>query len=472
MKALDRSVKTPRWLALVVAMCAGVVLMPTSIVRTAAVPILEPVQSAGAGRLSVASPSTGATRSRLVNVNLYPLPTPGTSARSREDDLELALFPDVTVRAVFERFDTVGGSGTWVGHVEGWSMGSVSLAYRDGFLNGHVSMPDAIYEIRPVFDGSEPQAGSKPLHVVSEVAPTSLSGTPDMETAPLGDRSLSSSQPAPSADSGDVIDLMVVYTPGAVTYAGGNAGIANLIALGVADTNAAYANSGVGQRVRLVHSEFAPYTGPVSSTIDLTNLRTGAGALTNVPRLREQHGADLVMLVYSHPSDVCGRAYLSTDGRGGDAAFGFSVVNAFCIPNYTFAHELGHNMGALHDWFVEGSDDRMAWPMTFARGHVNPAQRWRTVMAYDNLCQVQGFTCPTINYFSNPDVEWVRFCSGTNFDCDLLRRWFYPRAYVGAPLGGNTSCRAGTVAAVPCETDNRRTLNTTARIVANYRQSR
>ena len=130
-------------------MCAGVVLMPTSIVRTAAVPILEPVQSAGAGRLSVNLPSTGATRSRLVNVNLYPLPTPGTSARSREDDLELALFPDVTVRAVFERFETVGGSGTWVGHVEGVPMSSVTLAYRDGLLTGSINTHEGTFDIRP-----------------------------------------------------------------------------------------------------------------------------------------------------------------------------------------------------------------------------------------------------------------------------------------------------------------------------------
>lgn len=465
----ERPTKTKRWAAVGVAVCAVLVLLPVPVVRTAPVPILEPVPNVAGQAIGNRRATASTRRSRLVSVDLYPLPTPGTTARTYEDDLELALFPDVTVRAVFDHFETVNGSGTWLGHLDGGSLTSVSLAYRDGRLYGHINTADAIYEIRPAaVDG--PSGDARPLHIVSELDPTRLPEGGDTVAGWLdGD---TPDDAGTAADSADLIDLMVVYTPGAVTYAGGNTGIANLIATGVADTNAAYANSRITQRLRLVHTAFVPYAGTSAGTTDLTNLRTGAGAFSGVPALRDQYGADLVMLVYSHPTDVCGVAYLSTNGVASNASAGYSIVEASCIANYTFAHELGHNMGALHDWFVGGSDAAVAWPLPFARGHVNAAQRWRTVMSYNDLCSTQGFNCSRINYFSNPDVEWIPFCSGTSFDCDLLRRWLYPRAFVGAASGSGTACRAGVVPATSCETDNRRTLNTTAQFVANYRQRR
>ena len=470
---MNKRVRVIRLATGAAAACAAFVLLAVPVVRTATVSILDPVVDSAVGSNSALRAALNAPtgkRSRLVRVNLSPLPSPGTGARLIEDDLELELFADITVKAVFERFETVGGSGTWVGHVDGIPMSSVTLAYRDGLMTASINTRDAVFQIRPAPDTDQGDDARR-LHIVSEVDTEVMPHGPD---TPGVSGDAQSSSPTVSAaperltDSGDVIDLMVVYTPAALAYAGGPAGIANLIALGVSDTNSAYANSRVNQRIRLVHSALVPFTETNSGFKELDELRRGVGELSGVAALRNAYGADLVMLVPYAPvlDRVCGVGYLSTEPPTFGESWGFSLSFAQCVVGgYTFAHELGHNMGAHHDWYVDRTP-------TFGHGHVDVAQRWRTVMAYDDMCRDQGFTCPTLNYFSTPEVEYIRFCSGRTFNCDLLRYWFYPGTRLGVGAGGPTNCRLGVVPSSYCEADNRRMFNDTAVAIANYRQSR
>lgn len=459
-------VRSPRWAAAGAAICAGLLLqMPP--VRTAPVPIIDSVETSLAGQ-ALAPPLESTKRQRAVRVNLYPLPTPGTPARGREDDIELALFPDVTVHAVFDRFDTVGDSGTWVGHVAEVPMSSVTLAYGNGLLTANINTRDGVYMIQPAPRADGAADDDRPLHIVTEVDPFSLPQGQDyieVPHAPGDSQALASPQ---MSDGETVVDLMVVYTPEAMAEAGGPAGVANSIALQVSDTNAALANSHIPVRLRLVHTELVPYTRTNRGAVDIGNLRLGVGGLARVPALRDTHGADLVsMLVPQAGYDVCGIAYLGAYGSAG-SALGYSVIaGGGCASVYVLAHELGHNFGARHDWFVDDAQT----PFAFAKGYVDLSQRWRTIMSYDDACRAHGFSCQRLDYFSNPDIEYVPFCSGTTFDCNLLRHWFYPRATIGV-AGGPTNCRRGVTPAEPCAADNRRTLSMTASSVANNRQSR
>src|SRR5438132_1367564 len=56
----------------------------------------------------------------------------------------------------------------------------------------------------------------------------------------------------PRADDGSIIDLFVAYTPAARAAAGSTAAVTSLIALGVSETNQAYATNGLPARLRLV----------------------------------------------------------------------------------------------------------------------------------------------------------------------------------------------------------------------------
>ena len=124
-------------------------------------------------------------------------------------------------------------------------------------------------------------------------------------------------------------------------------------------------------------------------------------------------------------------------------------------------------MGARHDWFV----DNGTTPFTFAHGHVNAtaSQRWRTIMAYPDMCTVLGFNCSRLLYWANPQTKYLGFC-GRGANCDGLQSWFFPGVPMGIAGGTSTACQLGNTAATNCDADDSRTLNNNALTIANFRQ--
>ena len=111
-------------------------------------------------------------------------------------------------------------------------------------------------------------------------------------------------------DDGSEIDVMVVYTPLAKHREGGRAAIEALIDLFVAETNQAYANSGVIHRIKLVLREEVDYIEDGHTIIDLERLRNGSdGYMDHVHERRDMYAADLVHIVVGE-SDYGGRGAL------------------------------------------------------------------------------------------------------------------------------------------------------------------
>lgn len=183
------------------------------------------------------------------------------------------------------------------------------------------------------------------------------------------------------------------------------------IALAVEEANTAYALSGIDLVLRAVHTYREPtgyveYDDPDKSSIGSTALRDiatdGDGLMDDVHLKRTQYGADMVALIVNYGGGV---AYRSTP----TASIGsqFSVTGwVKATGRFTFAHELGHNMGCNHD---KGTKNACS-TSDINYGYRDPQARFRSIMAYgcpssaecDGVTKAGTYsTCVRVQRFSN-----------------------------------------------------------------------
>jgi Metallo-peptidase family M12 len=386
-------------------------------------------------------------RSRTVRIDF-----PQLGTRDRRPDagrtLVLNLFEDASYPAILDRVDLTANGFVWVGHIPGVELSTVTLATEDGVLYGSILTPAFSYVIQSAGNG---------LHSVAQIDQSAFRPEADprgVDAAPSRAFDVAAT-PSPAADdSAAFIDVMVLYTQAAAAAAGGAAAINTLIANAVSVTNTSYGNSNVTQRLRLAYSGQVAYTESGDIETDLDNLTYSSGSLGGVASLRSTYSADIVSLVTNTPgSPFCGIGWHMSTVSSGFESFAFNVVEQSCaVGALAFSHELGHNMGLRHDWYV----DVHTTPFSYAHGHVNigssSSTRWRTIMSYGDKCTDQGLFCTRIPYWSNPSL-----------------------AYLGSPLGvaagTNTSCTVRNRNNPPCDADEHLVLNGTAPTVANFRRS-
>lgn len=212
------------------------------------------------------------------------------------------------------------------------------------------------------------------------------------------------------------IDVMVVFTTGAKTAWGGVSQSNAFIATAVTNFNTALTNSGVSNvTINLVYSGEIAYTESGNISTDLTRFRTNNDSyMDNIHTLRTTYAADICSLITSTPTNTCGLGYVNTNPTNYTGTAGFSVSLYNCaVSNYSLAHEMGHNMGLRHDWYVDTSTT----PCSHHHGYTNrtaitlgtssvSSQRWRTIMAYNDECAATGFNCTRINRWANPSVNY------------------------------------------------------------------
>lgn len=344
--------------------------------------------------------------------------------------ITLNLFDDIQFLAVAQEiYQNPSGSTTWVGYLDGIDQGSATFVINpDGVVAGTVALPDGIFRIR--FAG-------KDQHLVFQMNLDNM--PPDAEPINADREDKGEHAPIASrADSGAQIDVMVVYTAAARSAAGGTSAMNALVDLAVAETNTSYNNSGVNTQVNLVYKSEISYNETGNFSTDLNRLRnTSDGYLDSVHGLRDQYCADMVALI-TNATQYCGIAFKMNTVSASFEDRAFSVTARTCATGYySFGHELGHNMGASHDWYVDSGTQ----PYIYAHGHVNVSNNWRTVMAYNSECSANGTNCTRLQYWSNPNVNYQGNAMG---------------------VGGSSNGSAA---------DNARTLNNTLTTVANWRDS-
>ncbi len=211
-----------------------------------------------------------------------------------------------------------------------------------------------------------------------------------------------------------LIDVAVFYTPTARRIAGGTAEMEAMIDIMVAETNQAYVESGVSQQIVLVAREEIEYTESGNTFTDIERFADPSdGHMDEIHTIRNRVGADLVHLIADANFSIAIAI---------PSAFGLTCAKCGSL---SFAHELGHNMGLLHDRYA--SPRSTSFP--YSHGYVNQRAfeggaprlaRWRTIMAYPNQCADAGIDCDWILRFSNPNQTYLGDPLGVPGDKGML----------------------------------------------------
>lgn len=292
------------------------------------------------------------------------------------------------------------GDTSWFGYLDDFQKGfRVYLIKGGDNVRGQISTPEGEYRIVTKDSGVFLQNMKDKLL---------FNGSDDIEHvfvpgAIPAERKLGSSPESADDRSMATIDIMVLYNPDMMdTYPGSQlqTRINQLIAL----SNQAFTDSNVYIQYNLVHTEMIDVPNTMSNPEALGRMTNGMAPFDSMDSLRRQKGADLVTLL--RPFSVtahgnCGTAWLNGEG-GQDISIysntGFSAVSDgadgenYC-GEYSFTHELGHNLGCAHD--RDHSNTIGAYPYSF--GHdISGPNAFGTIMSYDG---------PTLGFFSNPDIS-------------------------------------------------------------------
>ncbi len=310
------------------------------------------------------------------------------------DTLYLNLFDDVDLLAVRDRLVAGPDGQAWVGHVQDDPESEVILASQGASLAGTVSYAGRLFEI---------MARNGSIHAVREIDLTRLPPE-DPPALPASEDAAISAAATPENDAavtGQVIDVMVVYSPQAEANAGGDSGIRSRILQAVTAANQAFLNSGIDTALNLVHMGQIAYVETHAMPTTLARLRVdGDDALDEVHALRDRYGADLVVLV-SADRDYCSAGYLM-DGVASDfASFAFALVRDGCLSTGSLAHQIGHLMGNTHN--PEHAHTAGASP---------DAHGYRLCGQFRDLMSYPCGNEPRINFFSNPDIEYQGWPTG------------------------------------------------------------
>lgn len=346
------------------------------------------------------------------------------------------------------------GDWTWIGHLAGHEGEQAIVTFGADAAFGSIAQPDRLPLRLAVRDGVSWMVETDGRKVAGIANAATRPQTPDYFVVPrphptgLGSRAAAAGASlAPSAATAVVatatatttVDLLLGYSPGFVADNGGttSAALTKLNYL-VDVANAAYVNSQIAARLRLVATMMVNYTDATTNDSTLeqltgynaaTNMQTTPNAAFNALRAaREQYGADLVSMVrkFKDPeNEGCGTAWLIGGGKqpilpnDGWDFFGYSVISDgtdpgtdgktyYCLDE-TLGHELGHNMGGAHDRdTMKGADGVLNDPQDYGAfaysfGFKDVAHGFYTMMAYGDPGQRIYRT------FSNPRTT---FCGG------------------------------------------------------------
>ncbi len=365
------------------------------------------------------------------------------SAGDREafPTLEVTVFDDRELTVTWQRTRIINPQRfTLHGTVDGVAGSDVIFAHNEGAVFGVINAPN-IGHFRIRRDGE--------VVMLEQFSDRDVPCATDDERSRLMSRVhriRPAGLPPQPINSGDPpeISVLVAYTPAAKLYAGGEADMIAAIDAAIAETQASFDNSEIDATVVLALAHETDYI-EGQMTQDLNRMLNPVnGYMDELHELRAQHEADLVALI-SMSTGYCGLAKCVAIPSLDFAPNAFSVTRATCLGNFTFTHELGHNMGCHHDRdnaCCPGSGSGCG-SYDFSYGHRftgNDDVLYRTVMAYSPGQRILHFSNPDVMHEGVPtgvpegDPRSADNAKTINLNADIVSQWGQVQYLCGAPI--------------------------------------
>lgn len=314
------------------------------------------------------------------------------------DTIHVALFEDLEFTFGRVRVERPTAQRlVWVG-VDDYGTQAVFTVAR-GVLTGTIHAERGTFEVRRRPGGEYLVVEIDPGTYPTDDPESALEPEPAVAAADLaGETSAATLAAATTASTPTEIAVMIVWTPKSETAGGGRSAMESLALNLVANANLVYANSGVNTRLTLAYSGPVSFTETSSASTDVAALRAPSdGKADAVHLLRDTYAADIVTMLGEYKgTGSCGYAYIMTPLSSSFASSAFSVVDRECsLGNLSYAHEVGHNQGLLHNRTDAGG---MTPSQPYAYGYQDPSGYFRTVLAYGAMTRIPYLSSPAHTY--------------------------------------------------------------------------
>lgn len=277
--------------------------------------------------------------------------------------------------------------------------------------------PQAAGLAHPQGDDHVAVRGEDPLIAAAKAAPTKTAAKTTTTTVAGSTTTTGSSSfvPLPAGTVDTTLTLLMTYSPSFVKLWGTESAARTRLSNLVQVANAAYGNSGTGVKFKVVGWKLVNQADTTPQNV-LPALRGGTGAFAGIGTLRASVGAAMVSFyapfnATTAATNTCGLAYVPAAGAQGLSAYRtqaptlmYSALNdgqtstSYCSP-LSFPHELGHNLGALHD--KVNSSTAGVFPYSYGKG---VSGSYGTVMSYIS---------PRVALFSSPQLK----CTSSGLAC-------------------------------------------------------